>query len=341
MKRFSVVLVAAALIGLAWLNWLNPAGTDAPEMAPETEVAVHVGKITRATLRAYVTAYGVVEPEPEGERAAASARVAAAVPGVVVSVRVTEGQRVTKGDLLFQLDSRAADVAVEFAEKTLAREKQLIQGGVTSSKKLQQAEQQRDAALVQQGLLRVSSPLTGILTRVNIRVGEAVDLATVLAEVADLDRLVVSAGVPAAELVSLDLGQTTELTEESKSGPIVGTLSYIGTDVDVTNGTVPIRVSLPTGTGLRPGQFVAVRVVTEEHKDSLAVPVESVVKDEGGVTVIAVIQNDTAVQKRVATGLRDSGLIEIFADGLEAGMTVVTQGAYALPKETRVRVLEN
>jgi hypothetical protein len=37
--------------------------------------------------------------------------------------------------------------------------------------------------------------------------------------------------------------------------------------------------------------------------------------------------------------LRDGGLVEIEGDGLQAGMTVVTEGAYGLPKETKIRVL--
>jgi len=65
------------------------------------------------------------------------------------------------------------------------------------------------------------------------------------------------------------------------------------------------------------------------------------VKDAEGVTVIALVQNDKAVQKPVKTGLRDGGLVEVEADGLQADMTVVTEGAYALPKETKVRVLGN
>ena len=79
--------------------------------------------------------------------------------------------------------------------------------------------------------------------------------------------------------------------------------------------------------------------MSEEHKDCQAVPVESVVKDNEGGDVIALIQNDKAVQKPVKVGLRDGGMVEILADGLQADMPVVTEGAYALPKETKIRML--
>ena len=122
MKRIVVIIIClAAVAGLAWLVWFKPAKSEEAEKKPETEVPVQVGKLKQVTLHGYVTAYGTVEPEPAGERPAASARVVAAVAGVVTEVKCVEGQRVEKGAVLFQLDPRAADVAVDFAEKTLER----------------------------------------------------------------------------------------------------------------------------------------------------------------------------------------------------------------------------
>jgi membrane fusion protein (multidrug efflux system) len=340
MKKTVFILVFLALVaGLAWLIWFKPAKPEETEKPPETEVPVHVGKITRATLRGYITAYGTVEPEPAGERPAASARVAASVPGVVTEVKCVEGQRVDKGVVLFQLDSRPADVAVDFAQKTLERQRKLVQIEGTSQKTLQEAEQQLAASRAQQGLLRVQAPLAGTVVRVNVKPGEAVDLTTVLAEVIDLDRLVVSANVPSRELAALKVGQPVEVLADKSAPPVTGTMSYIGSEVDSKTGTALVRANIPAHSGLRPGQFVTSRIVSEEHKDRLAVPVESVVKGAEGITVIALVQGDKATQKPVQAGLRDGALIEVEADGLQAGMSVVTEGAYALPKETKVRVL--
>lgn len=342
MKKLVLVLIfATGVLALGWFVWFRPAAPEAAEAKPATEVAVHVGKIKRTTLRGYVTAYGTVEPEPAGERPAASTRVAPAVPGVIVTVNCVEGQRVAKDAVLFELDGRLADVAVQFAEQSLARQKRLIQVEGTSQKALQEAEQQLAAARAQRALLRVQSPLAGTVTRVNVKPGEAVDLTTVLAEVIDLDRLVVSANVPAAELAALKTGQAADVLADRSAPAVTGALAYISPEMDVPTGTARVRVRLPAGAGLRPGQFVTVRIVTEEHKDCLAVPVESVVRDEEGATVIAVVQQEMAVRKPVKTGLRDGGQVEVSADGLQPDMVVVTEGAYALPKETKVRVLGN
>jgi membrane fusion protein (multidrug efflux system) len=340
MKKLAVALVLALLAGVIWLVWLRPAG-DETGGEPATEVAVHVAKIDRATLRAYVTAYGVVEPEPAGERPAAVANVAPSVPGVVAEAKTAEGQHVAKGDVLFQLDSRAADVAADFAGKTVERERQLMKIQGTSEQALQNAEQQLDAARVQQALLRVQSPLAGTVTRVNVKPGEAVDLTMVMAVVVDLDRLVVSANVPSTELTGLKVGQPAEIVVEGAASPLDGSLEFVSPAIDSRTGTAEVRVKVPGGSSLRPGQFVTVRIVSEERADRLAVPVDSVVKNEEGASVIAVVDGDTATQRPVKTGLRDRGLVEVEADGLQPGMTVVTQGAYGLPPETKVRVIEN
>ena len=337
--RILALIFLAVVAGLAWLVWFKPAKPEEPEKQPETEVPVHVGKITRATLRGYITAYGTVEPEPAGERPAASARVAASVPGVVTEVMCAEGQRLDKGAVLFQLDSRAADVAVAFAEKTVERQKKLVQVEGTSQKALQDAEQQLAASRAQRALLRVQAPLAGTVVRVNVQPGEAVDLTTVLAEVIDLDRLVVSANVPSRELAALKVGQPVEVLADKSAPTVTGTMTYISSEVNPKTGAALVRADIPAHSGLRPGQFVTARIVSEEHKDRLAVPVESVVKNAEGSTVIAIVQGSKATQKPVQAGLRDGALVEVEADGLQPGLSVVTEGAYALPKETKVRVV--
>lgn len=342
MKKFTVILTSAAvLIGLAWYIWFKPAPQQ-PEAAPlETEVPVHVDRITRTTLHSYISAYGIVSPEPAGERPAADAHVAPATPGVVVNVQCHEGQHVAKGDVLFRLDNRTAKVAVEYAEKTVQRQKKLLQVEGTSRKALQEAEQQLAAARAQLSLLTVLSPLDGTITRVNVTAGEAVDLSTTMADVMDLDRLVVNAKVPAEELAALATGQVANIIPDTSTTLITGRLTYIGTEVAADTGTVTARISLSPRSGLLPGQLVNVNITEMEHENCLAVPEASVVQDENGATVIAIVRNGTAVQKVVRTGLHEGGLVEVEADGLQPDMTVVTEGAYALPHETRVRVLED
>ena len=354
MKKPLLVLAALAhLSGLAGL--LGMAGCGAADEGAEvgTEVAVHVGTVTRQTLRAWVTAYGVVEPEPPGVHSTAGARVSAATPGVVTAVACVEGQRVAEGQLLFQLDPRAADVAaakarlaVEYARTTLERQRKLIDVEGTSRRQLLDAEQalaaaqaDLEAAETQQAFLRVVAPTSGTIARIAVKVGDGVDLATTLAEIVDLSRLVVSAGVPSAELGPLRVGQPAEVQGEAGASPLRGAVASVRPEVDPATGTALVRVSVPARSGLRPGQLVSVRIASEERENRLTVPVESVVKDAQGREVIALVEDGQAKQLPVKVGLRDAGRVEVEGEGLREGLSVVTEGAYALPAETKVRVL--
>jgi RND family efflux transporter MFP subunit len=341
MKKVIFIIVLLAVAGvMTWLVWLRPVQQPAEEAKPEPDVPVHVATISRTTLRSYVTAYGQVEAAPN-----ASARVAPAIPGVVFAVKCVEGQHVDKGTILFQLDSRAADVAADFAQKSLERQQKLLKIEGTSQKSLQEAEQVLAAARTQQALLQVQSPLGGVVTKVNLKAGEAADLSTVLAEVVDLDRLVVSATVPSAELGQLQVGQPAEVVTPELTNVLTTSLVYASSQVDVKTGAGLARVGLPASSGLRPGQLVKVRILSQEHKDCLAVPVASVAHDAAGATFVALVEGEKAVLKPVNVGVREGDLVEVEGEGLAADKTVVTEGAYGIIMTqqfaTKIRVVND
>ena len=271
--------------------------------------------------------YGTIEPAPAtADQPAAGAQLAAPSAGIVVKVNVVEGQSVTNGDVLVELNSGA--LTIENAMQEVARQKQLYAQQNTSLKNLQEAE-------AQLALLRVTAPLSGTVVRVNAKPGQAVDPTMVVAEVMDLNRLAVSAEIPAAEANDLKPGQPLEVLTEP---PVTTELLFVSPNVNKDNDTVLVRALLPAGSGLRPGQFVSLRIVTAAHTNCLAVPSESVVTDESGKSVIALVKNGEAAQLPVQTGLRENGWVEVAAPGLKAGDAVVTVGAYGLPAETKILI---
>ena len=338
-------------------------GTPGPPATEDTTtiVSVEVGSIVRTTLRSYVEASGTIEPQP-GTPSAPSARatVASPVGGLMAEIRCAEGQRVSKGATLFRLDSRVADVAVAkatqavaFAERAFERQQQLGAGEATSQKLYQEAEQALALARnelantqTQRALLDITAPLTGTVVSVEARLGDAVDPTKVLAEIVDLARLAVTAAVRTADVPRVEIGQPVELVDPGTSEPRaapdpgkgVSVVTFIGATVDAKTDTVAIRASVPRNAGLRPGQFLAVRILTGECRDCLAVPVESLVSD-GEATLLAVVHGDVATKRPVHTGMRDGRLAVVEGEGLVEGLTVVTAGAYGLPPESKIRVI--
>jgi len=342
-----VAVVAAAILLVKVLG--RKGGEEEEAIVPD--VGVHVGKIVRATLRGYITAYGTVEPEPPGAgRAAAGALISAPVGGILAEIACAEGRAVARGALLFRLDTRLAEVAaakaakaVEAAELTYERQKKLLAADGTSSKSFQEAEAALNAARgdlaaarTELALREIRAPLSGTVVRIDARVGQSVETNAVLAEVIALDRLVVTARVPSRDAARLRTGSAVVWGE---GGAAPGRVLVVGRDIDPKTDTVLVRASVPSGAGLSPGQFLSLRIVAEEHANVLAVPEESVVPGSGGGTALMVIEGEKAVPKPVKAGLRDGGLAEVEGDGLSEGLVIVTTDAYNLAGETKIHII--
>lgn len=363
------ILFATAGLGAAILlaiilrgNSARPPAEPSHDADSSEAVAVSFGKVVRTTLHAYVSGYGSVEAEPATRgKPPASAKVASPVSGLLAQAFAVEGERVSQGTILFQLDSRVADVqvekarqAAEFAEIAFERQKRLLPAEGTSKKLYQEAEQQLQAARyelanakAQRALLTIRAPITGTVTRVSGKPGDAVDPSTPLAEIVDLNRLVLTAKIRSADVSLLRRRQVEELFSSRPDAPaqatglplpVRATVSFIGADVDPSNDTVLVRAELPPHSGLRPGQFLGLRILVNEHRDCLAVPADSVVTDEAGKSAwVVVVMDGVGTRHPVNTGLRDNGLVEVTGEGLHEGAVIVAGGAYGLPDQTRVR----
>ena len=318
-------IVAAVGCGLYAL-WHKgvPRHQEQPKALGETEVAVHVGKISLATLRHGVTAYGTVEPEPgAADKAPASAQIKSPAAAIVSDVNCFEGQQVEKGQTLFTLNNiRKPDGSVEPA------------------------------------LLKITAPLSGTVVYVNVRPGEVTDpeTQTPLVEVVDLSRLIIAANVPSSQMSALKVGQTVEIVPEQAEvhdtsataetavpspAPVTltGTVTLIEDRVDPKTDMGPVDISVPAEAGLRPGQFVRVRIITEERLDCLTVPSRSIVRNQSGEWVIYLVSGKQAIQQPVKVGFREGDTVQVQSLVLQPGDKVVTTGAYGLPGKTKIRIL--
>lgn len=347
--------VPAACLAVAVLAGCGGAAPEEGEKA-ETEVAVEVGTVAKADVRAWVEAYGMVEPEPaKAGQPGGGAKLAAPIAGIVVAIHVIEGQSVKAGDVVVELDDRIAQAAIEKARHTLefsqqvaARLNRLSLSGAISTQAKQEADQRLAAARAELAAaqaaiaqVRLASPLDGVVARTNVQPGQTVDLNTVVAEIVDLRRLVATVAVPTDEAMQLKVGQTAQIfADNAKKPTAIGSVAFVSPSVDIKNNASPARLALPGDSGLRPGQFIRARIVTEERIGRLVVPRDSVVKVDDE-PVLYVVADDKAVQMHVKTGLRDGDVIEVEAEGLKEGDTIVTVGAYGLPKETKVKITKH
>ena len=332
----SRILIAGGLLALGTAlgafalrsHGVAPSASPAAATSSGPVISVQVGELRRMTLHRYVTGYGVVAPAPATQhQPAAAAAIAAPVTGVVTRVFITAGQRVRRGQLLMELNSASTTEA--YAAQEVARLRRLYAEHNASLKALQNAE-------AQLALLRVTAPLSGTVVSVTVKAGTAVDASTVLAEVIDLERLIVRTSIPETDALELKLGEPLQLLG---AVPLSTTLAYVSPTINSSDGTVVAWASLPPHGGLRSGQFVGLRIVTATARDALVAPSESVIRTAvGGSGVLSVVRGHEAIRVPVKTGLREDGWVQVSGPGLAPGTRVVTVGAYGLPTRTAIQI---
>jgi multidrug efflux pump subunit AcrA (membrane-fusion protein) len=324
------MVLCAGLAVFALNKWHKDSGSGDPDDAPAEEnvapiITVQTGALTNLTLHHDISGFGTVEPAPAMEnQPAAGGTLAAPTAGIVARVAVIEGQRVKEGDVLVELNSGTA--SFNYAQAQVERQKKLFAEQNTSLKNLQDAEAQLAS-------LQIVSPVSGTVTRISAKAGAAVDANAVVAEVIDLNRLAVSAQIPASDANELKPGQEVQVGSSVRTS-----LSYVSPAVDAAEGTVLTRSLLPANSGLRPGQFVPVKIVTAVRTNCLAAPAGSVITDEEGKSFVVLINGDEASRVPVTTGLRDDRWVEIEGKDLKPGATIVTLGAYGFPDKAKIRI---
>jgi multidrug efflux pump subunit AcrA (membrane-fusion protein) len=193
------------------------------------------------------------------------------------------------------------------------------------------------------GATNITAPIDGTVTLLTAHAGEVALPRRTAVQVTDLNRLVIAASVPAAQLHEAHVGQEAQIElpgATTQPSRLISKVSFIDPQVDPTTGLGSIDVKVPTGTNLRPGEFVSVRIIAVEHRDCLVVPAQSIAHDGGGQPGISLVMRDHewAVRQPVKIGLREGDQVEISGVDLQPGMLIVTTGAAALPDHCRIEI---
>lgn len=190
------------------------------------------------------------------------------------------------------------------------------------------AQRKVDSTLV------VTSPIRGRVTARFAQPGLLVQPGNAPAPytVADIDTLWMLANVPEGDVTALRVGQTETVTVDSLDGQeFKGVIKTIGESIDPGTHTAVVRseVNDPLHR-LRPGMMATFLIQTGDDVESVALPVNGVVR-EGDGTMSAWVTTDRRkfTRRTVTVGLQQDGFDQI-QDGLRSGEVAVTDGAILL-----------
>jgi RND family efflux transporter MFP subunit len=269
-------------------------------------------------------------------RAKSRAVIEAKISGRVLAMNATLGQFVKAGDVLATLDAQEMQARAESAKAMLdqatsdeRRTASLVATNAVSKSdydaakaRLEVAKASVSEAQTMLGYAKVTAPFDGVITR---KLADQGDLAAPGKPLLDLEnpaQLRVEADIPEALIASLKLGASLDVTPKAKA--IVAEISPTG---DPNSRTFPVKLDLPAGNTMRPGQFVRIAVPVREY-EALVIPAAALVQ-RGQLQMVFVNDNNIAKLRLIRTGRERSEGIEVLA-GLDGGESLVTEGAAKL-----------
>ena len=281
------------------------------------------------------------------------ATVKSKVAAEVRATPIAEGMRVTRGQVVVQLD--AADLrarmltqqaAQEDAKARLAlarknqdnnlallKQKFISQNAVDTAANsvelaqatLKSAESQLDIARRAVNDAVVRSPIDGIISKRYVQPGEKASPDMPLFAVVNLQQLILEAAVPASEIPKIAPGQQVGFSVEGfgKRG-FVGRVARINPAAESGSRAIMVYIAVDNGDGaLKSGMFAKGSITLERAAPQPLVPVTAL-RQQNGAPMVLRIEGRKIVAQPVTLGMRndDEGLVQIVS-GLAAGSRVV------------------
>ena len=288
-------------------------------------------------------------------------QVQAQVSGQIVGRHFQDGADVKKGDLLFTIDPRPYQAALEQAQAqatldqiTMKRQQELRARGVISPQDLDTAqanahksEAAAAAAQVNSDFCYIKSPIDGRAGLRLVDVGNIVSGNTgsgaVLLTIQGLDPIYTDFTVAETDLalVRKYLGgpnvKVQTYSPDEKLPPRLGDLYFIDNAVQPGSGTVKARGVTPNPDhAFWPLEFVRVRFILDTIKEARLVPSQAVQISQSGPFIFVMKPDNTVDLRPVKPGQRQDGDLMVVKSGVEPGETVVVTGQLALAPGSKV-----
>jgi cobalt-zinc-cadmium efflux system membrane fusion protein len=301
-------------------------------------------------------------------------RVGSPVMGRIASLYVREGEEVKKGQLLATLSSTGLSEAQltllkttsqrQLAQRAVERARTLLDAGVIGAAEVQRREAELsqsasevDAARDQLSLLgmlpesidelvktrrinsatRIIASMDGVVLDRKITLGQVIQPADTIFEIADLTHLWLLADVPEQNAGRLQEGQLVEASIGALPNlTLRGKLAFISHTVNPETRTVRVRMELPNPRARYKPAMLATMLLKEHTEKRTVVPVAAVVREENAEHVFVQRAPGTFVLRPVSLGDEFDGR-RVLLEGLQPGEQIVTAGAFHLNNERRRR----
>lgn len=181
------------------------------------------------------------------------------------------------------------------------------------------------------GWLSISSPISGVITHADVRIGQVVQPTDHLYHVVDPSTVWIIGEVLEADVSSLHTGQEVKAAFAGMSGRTFrGTIDHVRLKMDQRSRIQSVVIAMDNRDGLlRPGMFGRAEIEVQLAKDAVFCPTDALIETRHAVYVLVQRGEGKFVSLSVKLGLQHGDRVEIL-DGVFPGDQVVVVGNYLL-----------
>ena len=345
MKQYILFLSAALLV-----SGCTQKTEEQPTREALSVVTEMVGSVPASQGTSYV---GRVEASSE-------TLVSFTGTGMVTRVCVSEGQHISQGQLVAEMDATQqrnllgiAEAQMVQANDALRRMQQLHDAGslpdikwVEVQQQVAQAQQQVAAAKKAIADCQVVAPCSGIVGKKMMNAGETALPAQPICTIMNTGTVKVVASVPEREVARLTSGTSSEIFVGALGRSFTGGSLEKGVSGDATTHTYDVRISVSNPGGeLLPGMVCNVtlgggQTTADMAGAALTVPLRTVQQAANGQQFVWVVRGQKAHRQNVTLG-QTVGNRLIITSGLTSGDEVITEGYQKVSEGSKVKVSPN
>ena len=265
--------------------------------------------------------------------------------GILNTVNVLAGQKVSKGQLLGTIDDGGLsqqlaqmETQMALAKTTFERQKRLWDQKIGSEIQYLQAQtnmisQQKAVSQMKAQLAktRIIAPFSGVIDELITEKGQVVGPGQGLMRIVNLNNMFVSTAVPESYIGKLKVGTVVNVYLASLGKTYVGKIRQVASNINPNNRSFGIEVSIPnTENLLRPNQVAKLKIIDYTNANAVVVPSNVIQVDGNGdqfVFEATSIKDKTGIAKKVIVkvGKTSENFTEILG-GLEPKTIVVSDG---------------
>jgi len=340
MKNLTVILLTALIPGLVLWGCGKKGQSETVTPQKNTELRVDVEKPVTGELTEVLSYSGSLSGEEETV-------LRAKVSETVVSIPVSIGQPVKKGDVLIRFDLATASVqfeqarsSYELAQKTYERNANLLAAGAISQQALDQTKTQLDVAKANydnvKNMVQVESPIDGTVTAVSVNEGDFVTAGASLVTVSKISSLKTSVSLTSTDLPKVKTG--TEVQVSLADNPEIkttGRITEIARSADPATRTFEAKIRLNSTQNFSSGLYVNVTILHKTTEPALILPVSALGAKLGKPSVFIMKPDSSVYSVNIKTGYRTTEKVTVLS-GIKPEDLIVTTGTLLLKDGDKV-----